>query len=79
VKLALLAVFLALPGCAAALPAAQAGCKAVSAVNDACMLLTFLGSDGRVHTVECSKQELNAWGAAVERKHTLGDPWRPDP
>jgi hypothetical protein len=38
-------------------------------VNDACMVLTSLGDDGKVHTVRCTREELTAWGKAVEARH----------
>jgi hypothetical protein len=60
---------LGLAGCAAFAAVEPVACQVVSVVNDACMVLTFLGDDGKVHTVRCTREELTAWGKAVEARH----------
>jgi hypothetical protein len=56
-------------GCAAVAVAAPVACHVVSVLNDACMVLTFVGADGKPHTVTCTREELTAWGARVEAEH----------
>jgi hypothetical protein len=60
---------LLLAGCPAAIAGATTACKVVSVIDQACMVLTFIGSDGKPHTVTFSQRELNEWGSYVEAKH----------
>ena len=65
---------LSLCGCPAALAAAKGGCAVVNVAEQACMLLTFVGSDGKPHTVTCSPEELTAYGKVVEARHSAQPP-----
>lgn len=59
--IALLLAGLFLTGCEYAKPA----CKIVSVVNQACMLVEYLGEDGQLHTVAVSPQELQGFAQTV--------------
>lgn len=65
---------LSLTGCAAFATAAPVACKVVSALNSACVLLTFVGTDGKPHTVKCSPAEVAEWGRDIEERHASQAP-----
>lgn len=58
-----------LSSCAALTAAKPAACAVVSALDSACTLVTFLGDDGKIHTVPCTAAEVTAWGKDVEARH----------
>ena len=57
-----------LPGCAAFVAAKPVACGVISTLHSACILLTFVGSDGKPHTVACSQDDMNKYGAMLEER-----------
>jgi hypothetical protein len=61
--------FVLLSGCAEVAAAKPVACAVVSALESACTLVTFIGDDGKPHTVTCTPDEVAAWGKDVEARH----------